>query len=569
MLELTIDEDVDTLIWSSIQGSTNACDYLNYINHASGRTAEFEAAFVLAEQYWKASDAFEPEPGLFANAFAQIQNQAENGCTVAMLHLGQFHCFGIGTAKDMKLGQSWLKRGADLGNRDCAIFLGQSIGKTDGAAARVIFEQAISEGHLFAHTELAELDPTRARYHWEQALLSEHPYTYTKYGEYLINQSATDEEKFTHVDWIRKGADGGDIYAHILLSTWYTVGANGCTKDEEVAKYWAQKGAAMGSPACYWTLGRMGFYAKDKDGNAEFEKLLRRASMLKDEWSQSLLGWHFVWKGKTFEAQQEGVQWLRCAARQGYKPAMYRLSEALRDGRGADVDEKEALYWLQLGADLGNSDCQCALGVCYLNGGIMEKDFDKAHQWFQIASLQGEGWPWYLLGISYEDGLGVTKDYEAAVRCFKEGAELGDPRSIFKVGMAYYYGNGLPESNPAAVTWFKRAAELGNSDAQSQLGIMLAYGHGVDRNSKLARKWFEAAAAEQNRVGLRELARFYECGTAVRQDIEEATRLMGKAAALGDPVAIKWVDENCPEKPAWLQAMLEGKGDDEQGATNS
>jgi TPR repeat protein len=162
--------------------------------------------------------------------------------------------------------------------------------------------------------------------------------------------------------------------------------------------------------------------------------------MLKDEWSQSLLGWHFVWKGKTFEAQQEGVQWLRCAARQGHKPAMYRLSEALRDGRGADVDEKEALYWLQLGADLGNCDCQCALGVCYLNGGIVEKDFDKAHQWFQIASLQGEGWPWYLLGISYEDGLGVTKDYEAAVRCFKEGAELGDPRSIFKVGMASNYG---------------------------------------------------------------------------------------------------------------------------------
>ncbi len=89
---------------------------------------------------------------------------------------------------------------------------------------------------------------------------------------------------------------------------------------------------------------------------------------------------------------------------------------------------------------------------------------------------------------------------------------------------------------------------------------------------KSARKWFEAAAAEQNRVGLRELARFYECGTAVRQDIEEATRLMGKAAALGDPVAMKWVEENCPEKPAWLQAMLEGKGGeggDEQGLTDS
>jgi len=41
---------------------------------------------------------------------------------------------------------------------------------------------------------------------------------------------------------------------------------------------------------------------------------------------------------------------------------------------------------------------------------------------------------------------------------------------------------------------------------------------------------------------------------------------MGKTAALGDPVAIKWVEENCPEKPAWLQTMLEGKGGEELGA---
>ena len=46
----------------------------------------------------------------------------------------------------------------------------------------------------------------------------------------------------------------------------------------------------------------------------------------------------------------------------------------------------------------------------------------------------------------------------------------------------------------------------------------------------------------------------------MRQDTEDATRLMGKAAALGEPVAVKWVEENCPEKPACLQAMLEGKG---------
>jgi hypothetical protein len=44
---------------------------------------------------------------------------------------------------------------------------------------------------------------------------------------------------------------------------------------------------------------------------------------------------------------------------------------------------------------------------------------------------------------------------------------------------------------------------------------------------------------------------------------------MGKAAALGDPVAMRLVKENCPEKPAWLQAMLEGKGGEKLGLGDS
>ena len=42
--------------------------------------------------------------------------------------------------------------------------------------------------------------------------------------------------------------------------------------------------------------------------------------------------------------------------------------------------------------------------------------------------------------------------------------------------------------------------------------------------------------------------------------------LAGLEASFGYPVAIKRVGENYPEKPAWTQAMLEGKGGEELGS---
>ena len=65
------------------------------------------------------------------------------------------------------------------------------------------------------------------------------------------------------------------------------------------------------------------------------------------------------------------------------------------------------------------------------------------------------------------------------------------------------------------------------------------------------------------------MALLYEAGKGVEVDMAEATRLMAKAAALGDDKARKWIDENYPEKPAWLKGLGEltekPLPDDEEG----
>ena len=566
MADINNDADLQNLIWSTLQGSTCARDYIDFIRHVIGQPAPYEEAFRLAEQYWRPVDGAEAEQqssSQFPRVTAELQVQAEAGNAVAMLHLGQFFIDGIGTEHDEAAGQAWLRRGADLGNADCMIVLAQSLRKTNWNAARPLLEQALTVGKTIAHLTLADIDPQRKLYHLEQALASENPYAYALYGEFLVKQGQTETEKAQHAQWVHRAAKEGDVYGCMLLSTWYSAGKAGCTKDPEVANYWMRKGADLGSAACYSLLGHHGFYAEE--GKQDFLADLRRASMLGDHWSQSLLGWHGVWRGQTVQAQEEGVFWLRTAARSGYKPAMFRLSEALRVGRGTELDNAQAIAWLEQGAELGHSECQSALGLALLKGEITEHNPARAHDLFQIASLQGNAWATYLLGATYEHGDGVARDLKMALKYFKEASELGDTWATYKVGAAYYYGLGVEESNPSAVTWFRRASAMGSSEAKAQLGIMLVYGYGVERNIEHALKWLNDAAEKDNATALRELALLHESGTGMNQDLEECTRLMAKAAALGDSMAHDWMAKNCPEKPAWLQELMAGEvqGDDQ------
>ena len=76
MAEINSDPDVDTLIWSTLQGSTCAQDYLDFIRHASGRPAPYEDAFLLAERYWRPVDeaqAAQLSPSKFPEIVAEVQ----------------------------------------------------------------------------------------------------------------------------------------------------------------------------------------------------------------------------------------------------------------------------------------------------------------------------------------------------------------------------------------------------------------------------------------------------------------------------------------------------------------
>ena len=59
-----------------------------------------------------------------------------------------------------------------------------------------------------------------------------------------------------------------------------------------------------------------------------------------------------------------------------------------------------------------------------------------------------------------------------------------------------------------------------------------------------------------HRKGECELGNLYFDGSKVSLDLGEAKRWMAQAAASGDDQAVKWITDNCPEKPEWLNTLL-------------
>ena len=554
MSHVTSDLEIDQLVWSLIQGSQNPNDYLNYIHHAYDREAEHEVAFQFAEAHWSNIEA----PSQFGQVLEAMQQLAEGGNALACFHLGRWHRLGYGVDIDVEQAMVWYQRGADLGCTRCMISLARTIGNDDPERVKAMLEQACTLGDQSSYCYLADYDKPNHDKFLEMGAQSGDSYAMYCWGYHLIKHASSQEDKSRHLHWIERAAKLNESSACFYLGCAYHYGDYGVTQDIDTARYWLKKGAALGCAVCIGLLGRSLQYEGENED--VFVGLLTRAAMLNQSHAQSNLGWHFVLRGKTPEEQQQGVRWLRKAAIQGSAMAMYRLADALRDGKEGEVNLAESLEWLIKGAAMGSAECQCALGTAYMLGTGIERDTIKAHNLYQISSLQGCSWATYLLGLSYEAGDGTPINPTKAIDCYKEVADT-EAKAAFRIGYIYLWGAGeIAEDRPTAVRWLRQAADQGSADAQLHLGIMLLAGHGVTQNASQAFKWFKQSAAQNNRSAMRELGELYAQGNGVQQDTAEAQRLMACAASMGDSDAQKWLDENCPEKPEWLKQLSLGQG---------
>jgi len=116
---------------------------------------------------------------------------------------------------------------------------------------------------------------------------------------------------------------------------------------------------------------------------------------------------------------------------------------------------------------------------------------------------------------------------------------------------------GTPKNLGAAVKWFKKAARKGNTYAKLYLGLILIYEDQLGQSYYQAAKWLKEAAEDEDPRAMRELGLLYASGKGVDEDMTEAQRLMAKAAGMGDKEAAEWLQSHCPQKPEWLQKLVD------------
>jgi TPR repeat protein len=548
MYEVTSDQELDQLVWSCIEDSCNPHDYLDYLRHTLNRPAQQEAAYERAACFWSEQDV----PRFFPKAVQALEELAQEGNEFAMFHLGRWYRLGYGVDVDSDRGMDWYRKGADVGSSRCLINLARYTAHKDPEKGIQMFRRAAEEmGDLTAHCFWADEDKTNYGYHLEVGASSGNSFAMYCHAYERLKHLKDEDEAQSWLNLLTRAAEKGESYACMHLGRIYRNGDYGCTRDVDTSNYWFRKSVALGNETACAALGR---YLLDEDVETA-QVYLKRGAMLGDAFGQSVLGYHMTWNGKSPEEQQEGVFWLREAAKQGHLPAMSKLAEALESKRGPETRDDEALYWLKTGSNLGVADCQTALGIAYIRGDIVGEDEEKGHNLFHLASLQGDSWGTYLLGLTYENGDGTPKDLVQAFNCYKAAAEKGLTKGAYRLGMAYMWGEGVEQDIPAGAKWLKKAANAGNADAQAYLGMLFVYGHGVEENAEIALYWLRQSVKQDSSIGLRELAFLYESGTGVEADMTEATRLMGRAASLGDAKAKVWIEKNCPEKPAWLKEI--------------
>ena len=545
-------DEIDTVVWNCLQGSQNSQDYLSYVKTMMSFKAHQKEALKLARQYWQAPES----EAYFPKALAAVTAIADSGNTTAMAHLGRWYRLGFGVPTDLALSEKWYQKAADLNDGKGHNGLGRLCWKSNPNKAAAHFYMAIDMGELSGYSHLADLDRKNELSHLQNALQTGDAYADYAYGHYLYRNAKTEEDKASHLHWMEKAAKKGYGYAALFVAMHHFNEGDGSDTTLETAKEWCRMGCDAGDMgALMWFANR---FLGQPESQEEAEGYLMSACMLGDKLAQGFYGGWLVSRGKSFDEQAAGVAWLKRSVAQGHASAMYNLADALRKGKGIEVDATAAHELLEQGAALGNSECQCFLGIDYMYGEGVPVDKERAHDLFQIASLQGDLWATYLLGITYEAGDGVKQDLAKAFECFMKASEAEFSGAQFRIGRALLRGHGVPKNKPAGVKWLLKAANAGHTDAMIVLGATLMSGDGVAVNYKLGASWFQKAADLGNAEAMHELATFYIEGDGVEANPDKVKHWMFKAAALGQEQAVEWVNENYPDQPDWLQNLKKG-----------
>lgn len=290
---------------------------LPYLQRAAdaGQTKSFALLAFLHEQLHKVNK------GCLEESFRWYLRAAEHGVTTAYYHVGVAYLKGVGTRVQKALAQTWLSKGASIGDTRCMYYLGNMCTMC-----------------------IPTLEKVRAK---TQTAVS-HPQYQQAFGWYQRGAVSTPFRE-------------ADPRAQLALALCYHLG-HGVAPDPQRYVEWVERAVDNGNIKAVYHWGKIheeGVPSIDRpiDMTKAFECYLRAAQSGVSE-AQRSVAWFYQTGTIIPRNVSEAYHWYVQASQRGDIYAMYTLAKRFEEQN----QRKEAVYWYEQAAQHGHRKSKTALG---------------------------------------------------------------------------------------------------------------------------------------------------------------------------------------------------------------
>lgn len=270
----------------------------------------------------------------FSQAFASINELAEQGHAKAMEKLGMMYQQGMGVDVDYEKAFFWFQKAIDAGEKTTLRNIGylyeRGLGVSqDFSQAANFYQKAIQQGSAKAKTNLGwlyeqgagvERDLKKA-FSMYQSSIQQKPsgYAYSRLGSMYLKGDVVERDYELAVDYFSKGVALGNARSMSELGWMYVQGEGGLEKDYPRALELLKRAERRSNPLGIGRLGMMYLkgFGVDRNKQLAFEKFKRSAEL-------------------------------------GSRHGMTMLGIAYKKGIGVSRNKKLARKWLKKAADLGS-----------------------------------------------------------------------------------------------------------------------------------------------------------------------------------------------------------------------
>ena len=169
-------------------------------------------------------------------------------------------------------------------------------------------------------------------------------------------------------------------------------------------------------------------------------------------------------------------EFYRKAAEQGHTNAQANLAVILLNTQRAE----EGINWLRKAAKGGATRAMVLLGNLSLTGTGLTKNTADAKTWLQQAADLGDPEAFESLSLMYETGEGVEKSPAKALEFLEKAAKRDSVKALLRLAIKNLHGDSTAKDPKKALAYLNKASGLGSVDAQTALGSMYETGEGVE-----------------------------------------------------------------------------------------